>query len=445
MTVVEAGQPLVVDPQRWPDLVRVPPAGFRARMARRFFARLVTRLPLRVVGTSGRRLGGGGGADAPVMRLLRPAEFFARLGSDGLIGFGEAYQAGAWDAEDVAEVLAVFARRLMELAPHRLPRRVRSLYNARVPVAEEADLEGALRNVERHYDLSNDLFELFLDDSMTYSSALFGPQLAAAGYPDAGPPDPGREQHDADDELHGVALRNAQMRKVDAILDAAGVREGSRVLEIGSGWGALAMRAAGERGATVTTLTLSREQKALAEARIAAAGLSDRIEVRFADYREVAVPPGGGYDAVVSVEMIEAVGEKYVPDYFQAIDRLMAPDGRAAIQAITMAHQRMLAVRSTYTWLQKYIFPGGLILSVQAMEQAARARTPLRLVRRLDFGEDYAQTLRTWRERFDARWSAAHALGFDDVFRRTWRYYLASCEAAFRTGYLGVSQLTFAR
>lgn len=427
-----------MDPHRWPDLVRVPPAGIKARMARRFFARVVARLPLRVVGPSGRRLGGGGGADAPVMRLVRPVEFFSRLGSDGLIGFGEAYQTGAWDAEDVSGVLTVFARRLIELAPHRIPRRLRSLYNSRVPSAEDANLEGAIRNVERHYDLSNDLFELFLDESMTYSSAMFGPQSAAGGYAEL--------EEAREDDLHGLALREAQMRKVDSILDAAGVREGSRVLEIGSGWGALAMRAASERGATVTTLTLSREQKALAEERIAAAGLSDRIEVRFADYREVGPPPGtNGYDAVVSVEMIEAVGEHYVPDYFEAIDRLLAPGGRAAIQAITMAHQRMLAVRSTYTWLQKYIFPGGLILSVQAMEQAARARTRLRLVRRLDFGEDYAQTLRTWRERFDARWPAANALGFDDVFRRTWRYYLASCEAAFRTGYLGVSQLTFAR
>jgi len=427
-----------VDPHRWPDLVSVPAAGIKARMARRFFARVVARLPLRVVGPSGRRLGGGGGADAPVMRLVRPVEFFNRLGSDGLIGFGEAYQTGAWDAEDLSGVLTVFARRLIELAPHRIPRRLRSLYNSRVPSAEDADLEGAIRNVERHYDLSNDLFELFLDESMTYSSAMFGPRSAAEGYAEL--------EDTREDELHGVALRDAQMRKVDSILDAAGVREGSRMLEIGSGWGALAMRAAGERGATVTTLTLSREQKALAEARIAAAGLSDRIEVRFADYREVGPPPGThGYDAVVSVEMIEAVGKRYVPDYFEAIDRLLAPGGRAAIQAITMAHQRMLAVRSTYTWLQKYIFPGGLILSVQAMEQAARARTRLRLVRRLDFGEDYAQTLRTWRERFDAHWPAAHALGFDDVFRRTWRYYLASCEAAFHTGYLGVSQLTFAR
>lgn len=438
MTVVEAGQPLVVDPLRWPDLVRVPPAGIKARMARRFFARIVARLPLRVVGPSGRRLGGGGGPDSPVMRLLRPTEFFARLGNDGLIGFGEAYQNGAWDAEDLPGVLTVFAQRLIELAPHRIPRKIRSLYNAQPPTAEDADLPGAVRNVERHYDLSNDLFELFLDESMTYSSALWGPQLAATGYADPDPEHP--------DELHGIALCDAQMRKVDSILDAAGVHEGSRVLEIGSGWGSLAMRAAGQRGATVTTLTLSREQKALAEERIAAAGLSDRIEVRFADYREVGPPADGrGYDAVVSVEMIEAVGEKYLPDYFQAIDRLLAPGGRAAIQAITMAHQRMLAVRTTYTWLQKYIFPGGLILSVQAMEQAARARTRLRLVRRLDFGEDYAQTLRTWRERFDARWPAVSDLGFDDVFRRTWRYYLASCEAAFRTGYLGVSQLTFAR
>ncbi len=421
--------PFAVDPGRWPDLAEVPRAEIKERFARKVFARAVSHLPLRVIGPSGRRLGGGGDGQSPVMRLNRPREFFARVGVHGLIGFGEAYQTGAWDADDLAAVLSAFARRVADIVPRPL-QKLRGLYVAHFPSGEEGTPTNARRNIERHYDLSNDLFELFLDESMTYSSALYGDTRAAVAYePDA----------------EAAVLHDAQLRKIDAILDSAGVREGSKVLEIGSGWGALAIRAAGERGADVTTLTLSREQKALAEARIAQAGLSDRIEVRLADYREVGRPPGStGYDAIVSVEMIEAVGERYWPAYFQAIDRLLTPGGRAAVQSITMAHQRMLATRSTYTWIHKYIFPGGLIPSVTAIEQALKA-TRLRLVRRLDFGEDYARTLRTWRDRFEAHWPAANALGFDEVFHRTWRFYLAYCEAGFATGYIGVSQLTFTR
>jgi cyclopropane-fatty-acyl-phospholipid synthase len=427
---VDSGYPFEVDPRRWPDLVKQPSAGIKARLARKIFAQAVAHLPVRVVGPSGRQLGGGGDEKSAVMRLNRPREFFARVGVHGLIGFGEAYQTGAWDADDLAAVLGAFARRLADLVPRHL-QKLRGFYVAHCPVGEDGTPANARRNIERHYDLSNGLFELFLDESMTYSSALYGGAQAAAEYCS---------------DTAALALHDAQLRKIDSILDSAGVREGSRVLEIGSGWGALAMRAAGERGAHVTTLTLSREQKALAEARIAAAGLSDRIEVKLADYREVGPPDGAaGYDAIVSVEMIEAVGERYWPQYFETIDRLLAPGGRAAVQTITMAHHRMLATRSTYTWIHKYIFPGGLIPSVPAIEQALRGRTRLRLVRRLDFGEDYARTLRTWGERFEAHWPAASALGFDEVFHRTWRFYLAYCEAGFASGYLGVSQLTFAR
>jgi cyclopropane-fatty-acyl-phospholipid synthase len=427
---VESGFSFEVDPRRWPDLAKSPSAGIKAWLARKVFAQAVAHLPLRVLGPSGRQLGGGGDEQAAVMRLNRPREFFARVGVHGLIGFGEAYQTGAWDADDLAAVLGAFARRLADLVPRHL-QRLRGFYVARFPIGEDGSPANARRNIERHYDLSNELFELFLDESMTYSSALYSGTQAAAGYrPDA----------------EALALHDAQLRKIDSILDAAGVREGSQVLEIGSGWGALAIRAAGRRGAHVTTLTLSREQKALAEARIAAAGLSDLIDVKLADYREVGPPQGAtGYDAIVSVEMIEAVGERYWPQYFETIDRLLAPEGRAAVQTITMAHQRMLATRSTYTWIHKYIFPGGLIPSVTAIEQSLRGRTGLRMVRRLDFGEDYARTLRTWRERFEAHWPAANALGFDEVFHRTWRFYLAYCEAGFASGYLGVSQLTFTR
>ena len=199
------------------------------------------------------------------------------------------------------------------------------------------------------------------------------------------------------------------------------------------------MRAA-QRGAHVRSVTLSAEQHRLAQERVAAAGLSDRIDIELRDYREV----DGRYDAVVSVEMVEAVGYRFWPTYFQALDRLVVPGGRVAIQAITMPHDRMLATRNTYTWIQKYIFPGGLLPSTEAIIGITERHTGLRTVDMLSLRPHYAETLRLWRERFTDRRDAVAALGFDDVFRRMWEFYLAYSEAGFRSGYLDVYQWTFA-
>jgi cyclopropane-fatty-acyl-phospholipid synthase len=421
-----AGEP--IDPIRWPGLTRVPRVPLRGRLARGVFERAVRRLPLAVVGESGRRIGGGGGTDAPVMRVSRPCEFFQRLGADGLIGFGESYQTGAWDAgggrplaeetpgDELVRVLSAFASHVTELVPKPL-QRLRRAFDHRFPAMQDGDQQGARRNIEAHYDLSNDMFASFLDPSMTYSSALFEPG-----------------------ETDLARLEEAQERKVDAILDAAKVGEGTRLLEIGTGWGTLAIRAA-RRGARVVSLTLSRQQRELALRRIDKAGLADSVEVLLADYREVE----GSYDAIVSVEMIEAVGERYLPDYFAAIDRLLAPGGRVGIQAITMPDERMRATRRSYTWIHKYIFPGGMIPSVEAIQRTLAAHTSLRLIRRYDFGDSYASTLRAWRQRFERNWQSIRELGFDEVFHRTWRFYLAYCEAGFATDYIGVAQLTLTR
>ena len=204
------------------------------------------------------------------------------------------------------------------------------------------------------------------------------------------------------------------------------------MLEIGSGWGSLALRAA-QRGARVTAITLSREQMRLARERVEAAGLSGLVDVRVQDYREV----DGEYDAIVSVEMIEAVGEAYWPAYFATLDRLLAPGGTVTIQAITMAHQRFLATRRSFSWIQKYIFPGGIIPSLQAIDGALAAHTTLRVTRQRELREHYARTLRLW--------PRIHAQGFDETFRRMWEFYLAYSEAGFRSGYLGVSQLQMTR
>jgi cyclopropane-fatty-acyl-phospholipid synthase len=203
-------------------------------------------------------------------------------------------------------------------------------------------------------------------------------------------------------------------------------------LEIGTGWGELALRAA-QRGARVDTVTLSSEQRALVLQRARAAGLDDRISVQLKDYRKI--EGQRSYDVILSVEMIEAVGEAYWPDYFSALRRLITPTGRIGLQSITMDHQRMLATRHTYTWIQKYVFPGGLIPSPEVIEGSG-----LRVLDRLDFGGDYAHTLRLWRRRFASSFEGLRPLGFDDTFRRTWELYLAYSEAGFASGYLNVHQ-----
>ncbi|MEU7985407.1 class I SAM-dependent methyltransferase [Streptosporangium canum] len=391
----------------WPGVDTVPPSRLRGALARRLFLHAVRRLPL-TVELPGGRLGAGG----PVMRLRRPEAFYRRVGAGGLIGFGEAYMARDWEADDLPAVLTVMAERLATLIPPGL-QRLRRLAVRRVPRDELGDREDARRNVHRHYDLSNDLFAAFLDETLTYSAALF------------------------DGPASWETLAGAQRSKIDRLLDQAGVGPGTRLLEIGTGWGELALRAA-RRGAAVVSITLSREQRELARARVADAGLSDRAEILLADYREVS----GRYDAIVSVEMVEAVGARHWPVYFAALERLLAPGGRIAIQAITMPHERMLATLDTHTWVRKYIFPGGMLPSVAAIEDNLGG---LRITDRLSLRADYAETLRLWRERYLERVDAVGALGFDETFHRMWTLYLAYSEAGFRSRYLDVWQFTLGR
>jgi cyclopropane-fatty-acyl-phospholipid synthase len=399
--------------QRWPGLDTVPQSPARARIAQALFRAAVSRIDVRVSLPDGRTLGRGG-PDAPLMRLVRPDRFFARLGSDSKIGFGEAYMTGDWEAEDLPAVLTAFARKLTSPVPVRL-QPLRRLLDPRLPASEENTLRGARQNIHRHYDLSNELFALFLDETMTYSCAWY--------------------------EHPEQELKDAQIRKIDAMLDMARVSSGTRLLEIGTGWGALAIRAARERGAQVTSLTISVEQQRLAQERIAAAGASDRIEVLIRDYREAE----GSYDAIVSVEMLEAVGEQYWPAYFGAVDRLLAPGGWAAVQTITMPHHRLQVSRNSYTWMHKYVFPGGLMPSIEAIEQTLEQNTTLRITERRDMGLDYARTLAQWRANFLARADDVLALGFDTTFIRMWEYYLAYCQAGFATRYIDDSQIGLSR
>ncbi|MDP9636975.1 cyclopropane-fatty-acyl-phospholipid synthase [Rhodococcus cercidiphylli] len=409
----------LVDPRVWPQIAHVPggvKVAVAAPVADFLFRRAVAGLQVRVAMPDGTVIGAGS-SDAPLMTVYRPHDFAARVGDSGLIGFGEAYMAGDWDAEDLTAVLEVFARRMASLIPNSL-QRLRGLYVPKPPRSERNTTKNTRSNISRHYDLSNELFELFLDETMTYSSALF------AG---SGPDD-------------SMELADAQRRKIDRLLDRAGVGEGTRVLEIGTGWGELAIRAAA-RGATVRSVTLSVEQQELARKRCAAAGYSDRVRIDLLDYRLV----DGRYDAIVSVEMIEAVGHQYWATYFETIDAHLAPGGRVAIQAITMPHDRMLATRNTYTWVHKYIFPGGFLPSVRAIEEVTEQHTSLRVRERLSMGDHYARTLALWDSRFREYRCEAEALGFDEVFARMWHFYLCYSEAGFRSGYLDVQQIVLDR
>ncbi|MDA2808636.1 SAM-dependent methyltransferase [Nocardiopsis suaedae] len=409
-----------VDPARWPDVARVPRAPVRGRAARFLAERAFTRIPIRVRTPAG-SLPAGGGPEAPLLDLHRPGDFYARLGAAGLIGFGESHMAGDWSSPEPVRLLTVLAEHYADL----VPRPLLPLRHAVLPRRSGRDdntPEGARRNIRHHYDLSNDLFALFLDETMTYSAALFGPGDGPAA--EAGP----------------AELAAAQRRKIDRLLDRTGVGEGTRVLEIGTGWGELAVRAA-LRGAQVTSVTLSAEQRSRAAQRALRAGVADRTDIRLCDYRQVT----GSYDAVLSVEMVEAVGERYWPVFFTALDRLTAPGGRVGLQTITMEDAPMRASRGAYTWMHKYIFPGGLIPSVPAIEEQLRTRTALRVTDRRAFGTDYAQTLRIWRASFEAAGAQVAELGFDPVFRTMWSFYLAYCEAGFRAGMIDVEQITMER
>jgi cyclopropane-fatty-acyl-phospholipid synthase len=409
-----AGGP-AADSDRWPEVATVPATTARAVAARLAFRHAARKLRLQIAGP------GTDPADLPGdagLVLRRPADFFRRLGADGPMGFGEAYMAGDWDAADLADLLTALGTGYDQLVPAPL-RLLRPLLVRRRP-AEDQGITGSRRNIERHYGLSQEMFAAFLDETMTYSCALFGT--------------------DAEDENEPGSLAQAQRRKIGAILDLAEVAAGTRLLEIGTGWGELAIEAA-RRGASVVSITNSPEQCRAASRRVRQAGADGLASVELLDYRQVS----GQFDAVVSVEMIEAVGDAYWPAYFTAVDHALAPGGRAAIQAITLPHRRMLQVSRSYSWMDKYIFPGAVIPSRQAIEDTVARHTTLRVASIRPMAAHYARTLRAWRAQFSAAHDTITMLGFDEIFCRMWQFYLAYCEAGFRTGLVDVGQYLLER
>jgi len=272
----------------------------------------------------------------------------------------------------------------------------------------------ARKNIAHHYDLGNEFYGLWLDETMTYSSALF-----ATGH---------------------ESLARAQTLKYASMVDQLGAKPGDHVLEIGCGWGGFAEYAAAERGLRVTGLTISKAQYDYAVARIAKAGLSDRVKIKMQDYRD----EQGTYDAIASIEMFEAVGEKYWPVYFDQVRARLRPGGKATFQIITVQEKRYETYRKGVDFIQKYIFPGGMLPSRTAL-RAEVERAGLTVVQSVEFGQSYSQTLRRWRETFNGRWHEVQRLGFDDRFGRMWDFYLTSCAGAFRGGNCDVTQITVTR
>jgi cyclopropane-fatty-acyl-phospholipid synthase len=273
---------------------------------------------------------------------------------------------------------------------------------------------GSRRNIHAHYDLGNDFYALWLDPGMTYSSALF--------------------------TRAGQGLAGAQEAKYDRLIERLGIERDHRVLEVGCGWGAFAERAAATRGCRVDGITISRAQLDYARARIARAGLDDRVDLRFLDYRDA----GGEYDRLVSIEMVEAVGERFWPRYFRMLRERLKPGGRAAIQSIVIEDAAFDDYRRTSDFIREFVFPGGMLPSPRRLREEA-AKAGLEVGPMFTFGRDYAETLRRWRAAFDAAEEGVRALGFDERFLATWRFYLHYCEAGFDTGRVDVVQLELAR
>jgi cyclopropane-fatty-acyl-phospholipid synthase len=365
---------------------------------------------------SGERVRVGPSGPAEACARIHDDRVFLRLILRGEIGGGEAFVAGEWSSDDLVGLLRLVLRatgvRGVESPLTRLGQLASLVRHRRAANT----LHGSQRNIHAHYDLGNAFYQLFLDpETLSYSCAVFAT-------PDAGP--------------GAVSLADAQRANLERLCDLLALSPRDHLLEIGCGWGGMAIHAARTRGCRVTAITVSRRQHELASARVAAAGLADRVAIQVRDYREL----DGRFDKIASIEMLEAVGYEYLPRYFAIGSRLLAPGGRFALQSITMPDERFEAYRRRVDWMQTYIFPGSLIPSLGAIAAAA-VPAGFRIERCDDIGPSYVPTLRAWRERFVAGLPAVTALGFDAPFVRMWLMYLAFSEAAFAERALGDHQL----
>ena len=361
---------------------------------------------------------GARSAGCPLEATVRvhDARFWSELAFGGSIGAGEAYMEGFWSADDPTALVRILLRNRevldgLETGLTRLKAPLRKALHW----LNRNTREGARRNIAEHYDLGNDLFAAFLDPTMMYSSAIF--------------------------ERPEMTLEQAQIARLERICAKLELRPGDHLLEIGTGWGGLAIHAAQRHGCRVTTTTISREQLELARERVAAAGLSDRVTLLLEDYRDLR----GRYDKLVSIEMIEAVGHSFYESYFRQCGALLDGHGLMLLQAITIADQRYEAARTSVDFIQRHIFPGSTIPSVSVMLDSLARSTNMKLVHLEDIGPHYATTLRKWRENFHANLDTVRALGYPERFVRMWEFYLCYCEGGFEERAIGDVQMLLAK
>ena len=352
--------------------------------------------------------------DGPAVLKVHNMAFFNRTLRQGAMGFAESYMDGEWSSPDLAKLLILLNSNMTMLQQSIGKNRFTQWINRIIHILRPNTREGAKRNIHAHYDLGNEFYALWLDATMTYSSALF------------------RDSQQT--------LRDAQNEKYRALAASTDIGPDDHVLEIGCGWGGFAEFAAREIGCKVTGITISNEQLAFAKNRIAMAGLQDKVDFKFCDYRDLTEK----YDRIVSIEMFEAVGESYWPTYFDQVHASLKPGGKAGLQIITIAKERFDSYRKKTDFIQRYIFPGGMLPSPEGLD-GEFANADLKLVAREDFAADYARTLAEWRHRFLEVWPEVQALGFDARFRNMWEYYLAYCEAGFTTRSIDVSHFTLMR
>lgn len=390
-------------------------------LSRRYLQQVLNRLPELEYGTlslflpSGKELQFGNAAPGEPraevrLKSLKP---ISRLLRGGLIGWAESYMDGEWDSPDIVALVrwALGNEQAMDEVMKGHP--ILNFFNRLVHLARSNTRKGSRKNIAYHYDLGNDFYQLWLDPSMTYSSALY----------------------DQTDDL-----QQAQLTKYRRICQMLDIQPGETVLEIGCGWGGFAEVAAAEYGAQVTGITLSKEQLKYAQQRIASAGLARQADFHLIDYRDVS----GQYDHIVSIEMFEAVGQEHWPTYFQQVKNLLKPGSSALLQVITIENERFDAYAKAADFIQKYIFPGGMLPSPEKLEQQVRLAN-LTLEDQLFFGKDYARTLAEWRHSFLAQWPRIQTQGFDERFRRMWLYYLTYCEGGFTEGSIDVGLFKISR
>ncbi|MCB2155452.1 cyclopropane-fatty-acyl-phospholipid synthase family protein [bacterium] len=347
---------------------------------------------------------------------VHDTRFYSMSAYEGSVGAGEAYMRRYWSADDLTTLVRLFVRNREVLesvdgGASRIGKSILGFFHK----LRQNSIEGSRRNIEAHYDLGNEFYELFLDKTMTYSSGFF--------------------------ESEEATLEEASIAKIDRLCQKLDLQPTDHVLEIGTGWGSFAIHAAREYGCRVTTTTISQEQFNYAVNAVREAGLQDRVEILFKDYRRLE----GQYDKICSIEMIEAVGWQYYETFMEQCCKLLKPDGLCAMQAITIRDDVYESARRSVDFIQRYVFPGSCIPSTTALLQAATNVGDMKMVHFEDFAPHYARTLRMWRERFFQRLGEVRGLGFSEEFIRLWDYYLCYCEGGFLERNIAVTQMTFAR